>query len=428
MVFVNMNETLFFVMYACVNVYVWVLRGPVAAPLPGPANFASDSLLIQNLYFLTWTDEETVRLIRLRAENDNLFTGKRHAAGKAWKEILRQMGLQGRVSHAQAAKKWDNLKRKYKELRSSAAGTGTDRGESTAATAATWPCFSAMHEAIGGGEPVDLLVPTDSRVAENPAHVADEASDAGGSSPLGSVTATHSQTCVKEEEEEEEEGEATQPFCHHSWTHFQTFRLIRLRSENDHRFTGKRHTAKKAWKEILQQMGLQGQVSPAQAAKKWDNMKRKYKELRSSASGTGTDRGEATAATWPWFTAMHEAVDRGESVDLAHVADETSDAGGSSPSGSVTATGSVVCVEVGEEVVEEEEETDDDDAQPDSSGTDDEPCTFACPPPPKRRRTCQAAILEFLKEEAAKEEERFRAAQETTNRFLDLFERLINKL
>ncbi|KAG5830085.1 hypothetical protein ANANG_G00317970 [Anguilla anguilla] len=322
------------------------------------------------------TDEETVRLIRLRAENDNLFTGKRHAAGKAWKEILRQMGLQGRVSHAQAAKKWDNLKRKYKELRSSAAGTGTDRGESTAATAATWP-----------------------------------------------------QTCVKaEEEEEEEEGEATQPFCHHSWTHFQTFRLIRLRSENDHRFTGKRHTAKKAWKEILQQMGLQSQVSPAQAAKKWDNMKRKYKELRSSASGTGTDRGEATAATWPWFTAMHEAVDRGESVDLAHVADETSDAGGSSPSGSVTATGSVVCVEVGEEVVEEEEETDDDDAQPDSSGTDDEPCTFACPPPPKRRRTCQAAILEFLKEEAAKEEERFRAAQETTNRFLDLFERLINKL
>ena len=30
-------------------------------------------------------------------------------------------------------------------------------------------------------------------------------------------------------------------------------------------------------REILQQMGLDGQVSPTQAAKKWDNLKQKYK-------------------------------------------------------------------------------------------------------------------------------------------------------
>lgn len=145
-------------------------------------------------------------------------------------------------------------------------------------------------------------------------------------------------------------------------------------------------------------------------------------ELQRSA--TGTVGLEATAANWPWFTAMHDAVGRESYVleNPAHAADEASDSCGSSSPGS--ATYSVVCVEV-----EGEGEEDKDEAQPGSSSVtqeDSEPCN--CPPSPKRRRTCQGDILEFLKEEAAKEEERFRAALESTNRFLDLFERLVNKL
>ncbi|KAJ8375333.1 hypothetical protein SKAU_G00059130 [Synaphobranchus kaupii] len=76
-----------------------------------------------------------------------------------------------------------------------------------------------------------------------------------------------------------------------------TLSLILLRCENDQLFTGKRHTAKKAWGEIIQQMGLQGQVSPTKIAKKWDNLKQKYKALRCPATGMRKDRGEATAAT-----------------------------------------------------------------------------------------------------------------------------------
>ncbi|KAG5832694.1 hypothetical protein ANANG_G00293860 [Anguilla anguilla] len=113
--------------------------------------------------FLTGTDEETVRLIRLRAENDNLFTGKRHAAGKAWKEILRQMGLQGR------------------ELRSSAAGTGTDRESPQQPQQPPGRAFLRCTRPSAGSLSI-FSSPTDLRVAENPTHVADEASDAGGSS------------------------------------------------------------------------------------------------------------------------------------------------------------------------------------------------------------------------------------------------------
>ncbi|KAF3850674.1 hypothetical protein F7725_012446 [Dissostichus mawsoni] len=68
-------------------------------------------------------------------------------------------------------------------------------------------------------------------------------------------------------------------------------------------------------KEILKKMGLQGLVRPSQVSKKWDNLKRKYKELRTPATGTGTDQGEATATTWPWFSAMHEAIGGRPSIE-----------------------------------------------------------------------------------------------------------------
>ncbi|KAJ8254131.1 hypothetical protein COCON_G00207430 [Conger conger] len=379
-----------------------------------------------------WTDKETARLIRLRFENNHLFTGKKYTTKKAWEEILQKMGLQGHVSRIQATRKWETLKRKYKELLFSATGTGPVGGE---ATAATWPWFTAMHEAFGG-EPIDLPVQMDSCAAEKPTHVADEALDASCSSPHGSVAAACSQACVVEVENEDDD---TEPFFH-PWTQLETSTLIRLRSESDHLFTGRKHTAKKAWELILQQMGLQAQVSPAQVSKKWDNMKRKYKILRSSATGTGTDSGEPTASTWRWFNAMHAAVGGGQYIyppvlmdscvaeNPARVGDEALDVSGSSPD-SLEATYSMVCVEVeGEEVGDDE---DYEEAHPYSSSLrqeDCEPCTSACPPSPKRRRTCQGDILQFLKEEATKEEERFRAALESTNRFLDLFERLVNKL
>lgn len=94
---------------------------------------------------MTVTEQDTRRLIKLRAANEVLFTGRRNAAKTAWKlvgfsmkmnvndkamksdmyyqnslimfvcrAILKELGLLGKVSTYQVAKKWDNLKRRYK--------------------------------------------------------------------------------------------------------------------------------------------------------------------------------------------------------------------------------------------------------------------------------------------------------------------------
>ncbi|KAI1882124.1 hypothetical protein AGOR_G00247450 [Albula goreensis] len=93
------------------------------------------------------TDEDTANLIKLRASNEALFTGKRNASKLAWRAVIRELGLQGRVTSGQASKKWENLKKKYKELKYPAGGMGPDGGE---VTAASWHWFYLMNEAMEG--------------------------------------------------------------------------------------------------------------------------------------------------------------------------------------------------------------------------------------------------------------------------------------
>ncbi|KAK5911559.1 hypothetical protein CgunFtcFv8_005722 [Champsocephalus gunnari] len=162
----------------------------------------------------------------------------------------------------------------------------------------------------------------------------------------------------------------------HKWTEQDTLTLIKVRVEKDNPFTGRRHTAKKAWEEILKALGLGGSVTPTQIGKKWDNLKRKYKELRCPPTGSGTDRGEATAATWPYFTAMHEAIGGRPSIDPPTLMDSAT-AAVASGSGS-TSTEAVQS----QATVEDEEATE--------SGSDSqecvEPSTSAAPPPRKKRK------------------------------------------
>ncbi|CAI5638216.1 unnamed protein product [Oreochromis niloticus] len=90
--------------------------------------------------------------------------------------------------------------------------------------------------------------------------------------------------------------------------------LIKLRGENEHLFTGARNSAAAGWRAILEQMGLAGQINPLQAKKKWDNLKKKYKDCKYPASGEGVS-GKTTAATWPWFVPMDEVLQMDEDVE-----------------------------------------------------------------------------------------------------------------
>uniref|UniRef100_A0A8C2X0R3 Uncharacterized protein n=1 Tax=Cyclopterus lumpus TaxID=8103 RepID=A0A8C2X0R3_CYCLU len=72
-------------------------------------------------------------------------------------------------------------------------------------------------------------------------------------------------------------------------------------------FTGRRNTAKPAWRAILKELGLQGKVSTYQMAKKWDNLKRRYKDLKYPP--VGMENVADSTSSWPWFSLMNEAME-----------------------------------------------------------------------------------------------------------------------
>uniref|UniRef100_A0A8C5CQ19 Myb/SANT-like DNA-binding domain-containing protein n=1 Tax=Gadus morhua TaxID=8049 RepID=A0A8C5CQ19_GADMO len=98
------------------------------------------------------------------------------------------------------------------------------------------------------------------------------------------------------------------------WSKEHTAQLIKLRGENDELFTGVKHSASVAWGTILEKIGLQGYVTPLQAKKKWDNLKKIYKDCKYPGSGEGVG-GKPTAATWPWFVLMDEVLGQRHSTN-----------------------------------------------------------------------------------------------------------------
>ncbi|KAI4881939.1 hypothetical protein NFI96_032872 [Prochilodus magdalenae] len=74
----------------------------------------NDDTLINPDFTYKLSEAELVKFVRLRAANDALFTGKRNTSIIAWRAILKEMGIQRKMSTSQARKKWENLKKKYK--------------------------------------------------------------------------------------------------------------------------------------------------------------------------------------------------------------------------------------------------------------------------------------------------------------------------
>ncbi|XP_067308314.1 uncharacterized protein [Pseudorasbora parva] len=93
----------------------------------------------------------------------------------------------------------------------------------------------------------------------------------------------------------------------YKWSKKQTAQFIKMRAEKDYLFTGAKNSASVAWSTILEKMDLLGKVTPLQAKKKWENLKRKYKNCKCTVSGEGVS-GKPNAATWPWFVLMDEVL------------------------------------------------------------------------------------------------------------------------
>ncbi|XP_022045832.2 microtubule-associated protein 1A isoform X1 [Acanthochromis polyacanthus] len=88
------------------------------------------------------TNKEIEDLVKLRVSNKYLFSGKRNSSKWAWRAILKHMGLQHKMTHCQASKKWENMKKRYKELKSPPEGVKV--------FPETWPFFSLMDDAMEG--------------------------------------------------------------------------------------------------------------------------------------------------------------------------------------------------------------------------------------------------------------------------------------
>ncbi|KAK5900776.1 hypothetical protein CgunFtcFv8_025707 [Champsocephalus gunnari] len=68
-------------------------------------------------FVFKWSKEQTATFIKMRGDNESLFTGAKFSAAIAWRTVLEDMGLQGSVTPLQAKKKWDNLKKRYKDCK-----------------------------------------------------------------------------------------------------------------------------------------------------------------------------------------------------------------------------------------------------------------------------------------------------------------------
>ncbi|XP_068168861.1 protein Daple-like isoform X2 [Antennarius striatus] len=251
------------------------------------------------------TEPETERMIKLRAANEALFTGRKHSAKPAWRAILYELGLQGKLTTDQLAKKWDNLKRRYKELKFPARGVETNPS--------SWPWFYRMNDAMEGrfAGAAPILTPI----------VEDEDEDCEPLSPTPKKRARRSRGGMAEfltesemdllVDNEEKNGSTALGDLHrmeftYKLTEEDTRRLIELRAANESLFTGRRNTAKPAWRGIVKELGLTGKITPDQVAKKWDNLKTKFKDLKFPPRGM---EGQTNPASWPWFQLMSDALE-----------------------------------------------------------------------------------------------------------------------
>ncbi|XP_016327895.1 uncharacterized protein LOC107677489 [Sinocyclocheilus anshuiensis] len=142
------------------------------------------------------TPEETRRLIRFRAENEQHFLKYKYNAKQLWETLIKELGLEGKVTGQQASKKWENLKKKYKDLKTPKTGSGTDAGE---VTASTWQYFEEMHEVLGSRPSVDPPVVVASFTNEEPITILMDTVEPSGSTAASTIGAFSSLQNTSEE-------------------------------------------------------------------------------------------------------------------------------------------------------------------------------------------------------------------------------------
>ncbi|XP_077399691.1 uncharacterized protein LOC144034645 [Vanacampus margaritifer] len=85
----------------------------------------------------------------------------------------------------------------------------------------------------------------------------------------------------------------------YNWSLKEAEELVKLRVSNKYLFSEKRNTSAWAWMAILRQMGLQHKLNHSQASAKWHNLRKRYTDLK----------GKSHCYMWPLFTLMDDAME-----------------------------------------------------------------------------------------------------------------------
>ncbi|XP_016135268.1 uncharacterized protein [Sinocyclocheilus grahami] len=100
-----------------------------------------DSASTSSKLIYKMSNEDITKLIQLRSSNSALFDGRKNSSKTAWSAILREMGLEERITTEQIAKKWENLKARYKDAKYPP--TGVEKNPTC------WKWFNLMDDALG---------------------------------------------------------------------------------------------------------------------------------------------------------------------------------------------------------------------------------------------------------------------------------------
>ncbi|XP_059353813.1 uncharacterized protein si:ch73-193c12.2 [Carassius carassius] len=98
-----------------------------------------------------WTDANTADLIVWRVSNNSLFTSRRNVAIKSFELYVKEKQLVGKVTPAWVRKKWENLKQKYKDLKSLSMVGGNQ-------SIATWKWYAIMDGALSSETPLNHFI------------------------------------------------------------------------------------------------------------------------------------------------------------------------------------------------------------------------------------------------------------------------------
>uniref|UniRef100_A0AAV2JHN0 Myb/SANT-like DNA-binding domain-containing protein n=1 Tax=Knipowitschia caucasica TaxID=637954 RepID=A0AAV2JHN0_KNICA len=221
----------------------------------------------------------------------------------------------------------------------------------------------------------------------------------------------------------------------YKWTTEKTFALINYRAANEANFLKTKFQTKSLWQQAVKELGLEGKVTHKQVSKKWENLKKRYKDLRDPKTGSGTDSGEKTASNWPYYAALHAVLGGRPAVDPPVVVASFR------PAEDPTAL--LMAIVNPDETPSEDTQLGSASSAPSTRSASPAPSSnnppssptpsssSSChntPTPRKRKRTDSQRILDFLQAESDKEQRRHEESEEKTLRFLSLFERMVEKL